>query len=239
MKKVVALLLTALPMSAFAGEDVSALLKAKTQAFSEAGQEGNAAVLAEDLDDHVVFVNEGGDMPTKKDILDSVGPPPKGVKNHIEVTKWSLTQHGSTAVANFTDVLTKTIGSQTVVYDYLSTEVWQKKKGRWLMISSQTLAVDQDPPVVTLPASVLDQYVGEYKLSDDFVYRIARDGDHLTGAMNGGTPVVLQPEMKDVLFTPGPGQLGLRRIFQRDEAGNIVSFLSRRQGRDVVLTKVK
>jgi hypothetical protein len=239
MNKVTALLLAALPMAAFAGEDVSALLKAKTQAFSEAGQVGNAAALAADLDDNVVFVNESGDMPTKKEIVESAGPPPKGIDNHIEVTKWSLTQHGSTAVANFTDVLTKKVGAQTVIYHYLSTEVWQKKKGQWLMISSQTLAVDQDPPAIALPVSVLDEYVGDYKLSDDFIYHIARDGDHLTGSTNGGTPAVLKAEMKDVLFTPGPGQLGLRRIFQRDAAGAITGFVSRRQGRDFVLTRQK
>ena len=94
------------------------------------------------------------------------------------MTDWSLTPHGSTAVAKFVDVLTQKIGTQTVQYSFLSTEVWQKKKGRWLMISSQTLALQQDPVAVTLPAAMLDQYVGEYKMSDNLIYRISRDGDH-------------------------------------------------------------
>lgn len=235
MKKAFALLLTVLPMGAYAGEDLSALLKAKTQAFSDAGQEGKGAVMAAMLDDHVVFVNEGGDIATKQDIVDSAAPPQPGVERHIEVTQWSLTPHGSTAVAKFVDVLTQKIGGQTVQYSFLSTEVWQKEKGQWLMISSQTLALLQDPPAVVLPASVLDEYVGEYKMADGFLYRIAREGDHLTGSMNGGAPAELRAEMTDMLFTPG--QPRIRRLFQRDQAGKITGFVSRREGRDMLLTR--
>ena len=235
MKKMIAVLLAVAPMSAWAGEDLSALLKAKTQEFSDAGQEGKGAVMAALLDDQVVFVNEGGDIATKQDIVSSASPPPPGVEKHIEVTDWSLTPHGSTAVAKFTDVLTQKIGAQTIEYKFLSTEVWQKKKGQWLMISSQTLALQQDPPAIALPAALLDQYVGDYRMSDKFIYRIARDGDHLTGSMNGGEPVMLQAELQDVLFSPG--QPRIRRIFQRDAAGKITGFVSRREGHDMVLTR--
>lgn len=237
MKKTIAALLTLLPMSVWAGEDLSALLKAKTQEFSDAGQEGKGAVMEALLDDQVVFVNEGGDIATKQDIVSSASPPQPGVERHIEVTDWSLTPHGATAVAKFVDVLTQKIGAQTVQYSFLSTEVWQKKKGRWLMISSQTLALQQDPAAVTLPETVLDQYVGDYKMSDTLTYHIARDGDHLTGSMNGGAPVVLAAEIQDVLFTPG--QPRVRRLFQRDAGGTITGFLSRREGRDMLLTKQK
>lgn len=237
MKKVIAVLLAALPMSVWAGEDLSALLKAKTQAFSDAGQEGKGAVMGAMLADDVVFVNEGGDIATKKDIVESAGPAQPGIERHIEVTDWSLTPHGSTAVAKFVDVLTQKIGAQTVQYKFLSTEVWQKKKGQWLMISSQTLALQQDPPAIALPDAVLDQYVGDYRMSDKFLYRIARDGDHLTGSMNGGTPVELRAEMRDLLFTPG--QPRVRRLFQRDAEGRITGFISRREGRDTVLTREK
>jgi hypothetical protein len=235
MTKLIAAFLTLLPMSVWAGEDLSALLKAKTQEFSEAGQQGKGAVMAALLDDKVVFVNEGGDIATKQDIVSSASPPQPGIERHIEVTDWSLTPQGSTAVAKFVDVLTQKIGAQTIEYKFLSTEVWQKKKGQWLMISSQTLAMQQDPPAITLPAAALDQYVGDYKMSDAFIYHIARDGDHLTGSMNGGDPVEIKAELADVLFTPG--QPRIRRIFQRDASGKITGFVSRREGRDMVLTR--
>jgi hypothetical protein len=177
MKRVSAILLAVLPMSVLASEDLSALLKAKTQQFSDAGQEGKAAVMAALLDDRVVFINENGDIATKQDIVESASPAPPGMERHIEVTDWSLTPHGATAVAKFVDVLTLKIGAQTVQYRFLSTEVWHKEKGQWLMISSQTLALEQDPPAIALPSSVLDQYVGAYKMGDGFVYRIAREGD--------------------------------------------------------------
>jgi hypothetical protein len=60
-------------------------------------------------------------------------------------------------------------------------------------------------------------------------------GDHLTGSMNGAEPVALAAELQDVLFAPG--QPRVRRIFQRDAAGKITGFVSRREGRDMVLTR--
>jgi hypothetical protein len=217
-------------------EDLSALLKAKTQAFSEAGQRGDGKAMGELLDDHVVFVNEGGDMPTKREIVESAQPPQPGVQRAIEVTDWSLTPHGSTAVARFVDVLTQKIGDQTTVYRFLSTEVWQKEQGRWLMISSQTLALPQDPPAVALSQAQLDQYVGDYSMGPGFVFHITRDGERLLGAMNGGQPAEMKAEAVDVLFTPG--QPRTRRVFQRDAAGRITGFASRREGHDVRLTRI-
>ena len=217
-------------------EDLSALLKAKTQAFSEAGQRGDGKVMAALLDDHVVFVNEGGDIATKQDIVGSAQPPAPGVKRDIEVTDWSLIPQGTTAVARFVDVVTQRIGDQTTLYSYLSTEVWQKKKGRWLMISSQTLALQQDPAAIALPAALLDEYAGDYAMGPGLVFHITRDGGRVLGALNDAAPVEMKAEAPDVLFTPGMPRL--RRVFQRDAAGHVTGFASRREGRDVMLTRL-
>lgn len=216
-------------------DDLSDLLKAKTQAFSEAGQQGDAKTMAALLDDDVVFVNEGGDMPTKREIVESARPPQPGIKRKIEVTDWHLTPHGSTAVARFVDVVTQEIGSQTTIYKYLSTEVWQKKKGNWLMISSQTLALQQDPAEMKLSAVLLSQYVGDYALSPGMVFHITRDGDKLMGGMNDSVPTEMKAEAPDVLFSPGNPRL--RRVFQRDAQGHITGFASRREGIDLFLAR--
>jgi hypothetical protein len=217
-------------------EDLSALLKAKTQAFSEAGQRGDGKTMADLLDEHVVFVNESGDMPTKQEIVESAQPPALGVRRDIAVTDWSLTPHGTTAVARFVDVVTQKIGDQTIVSSYLSTEAWQKKKGRWLMISSQTLALQQDPPAIVLPVAQLDEYVGTYSMAQGLVFQITRDGDRLLGKLNDAEPAEMKVEARDVLFTPGMPRL--RRVFQRDAAGHITGFASRREGRDLMLTRL-
>jgi len=227
--------LVLLPAASHA-EDLSALLKAKTEAFSEAGQRGDGKTMGDLLDEHVVFVNESGDMATKREIVDSAQPPAPGVRRDIAVTDWSLTPQGTTAVARFVDVVTQRIGDQTTIYSFLSTEVWQRKKGRWLMISSQTLALQQDPAAIVLPVAQLDEYAGDYSMAPGFVFHITRDGDRLLGAMNDAAPVEMKVEVRDVLFTPGTPRL--RRVFQRDAAGHVTGFASRREGRDVMLTRL-
>jgi hypothetical protein len=78
--------------------------------------------------------------------------------------------------------------------------------------------------------------VGSYQLDPTFVVEITRNGDALQASANGGAPIPLQVEIKDVLFTPGAPNV--RRLFQRDAAGHIVGYINRRDGSDLVLKKV-
>jgi ketosteroid isomerase-like protein len=216
-------------------EDVPALIKRQSQEFSDASASGDAAVLAKYLDDRVLFMNEGGDMPTKKDIVDGAQPTPNGASNSLKQGDFRIEVHGNVAVTSFTDVSTVQFHGQTLHAKYLSTEVWLRGPRGWKMISSQTMAAQDDPPAMALPPALLDEYVGTYVAGEDFRYRIERNGDELTGTPDGGKPAALKAELRDVLFTPG--QPRTRRIFQRDERGRISGFISRREGHDIVLTR--
>ena len=103
------------------------------------------------------------------------------------------------------------------------------------MISSQTTAVPQDPSAVTLPVKLRDEYTGIYKAGTALTVVIARHGDELIGAVNGGKPYAIKMELKDVLFTPGQPQL--RRPVQRDADGRVVGIVRRRDGYDASLLK--
>src|ERR1700730_9084051 len=83
--------------------ELSALLKRQTQEFSDAGQQGNKAVLDGYLEASVVFTEEDGSVVTKKDILDGAAPPPKGVQEKIVVTEWTMRRFGTVAVTTFVD----------------------------------------------------------------------------------------------------------------------------------------
>lgn len=218
-----------------AQDDVAALIKRQSQEFSDASASGDAKVLGKYLDDRVLFMNEGGDMPSKKEIVDGAQPPANGVSNKLTQENFKIEVHGNVAVTSFTDVSAFQFHGQTVRARYLSTEVWLREADGWKMISSQTMAAQDDPPAVALPASALDDYVGTYRLGDGFSYRIERRGDALAGIPQGGQPVMLKAELRDVLFTPG--QPRTRRIFQRDEHGKVVGFTSRREGHDLVFKR--
>jgi ketosteroid isomerase-like protein len=227
---------TLVPMTGDAAEDDAAVIRRQSQEFSDASASGDAAVLARYLDDRVIFMNEGGDMATKKDIVDGAQPSPKGTSNTLKQADLKVELHGNVAVTSFADLSTVQFHGQTLHAKYLSTEVWLREADGWKMISSQTMAAQDDPPAVTLPAKVLDEYVGRYEASPDYVYVIERHGGELSASANGSKPIALKAELRDVFFAPG--QPRVRRIFQRDEKGHISGFVSRREGHDLVLKRV-
>ncbi|HEY8681845.1 MAG TPA: nuclear transport factor 2 family protein, partial [Rhodanobacter sp.] len=154
-------------LPAFAAEDVAALIKRQSQEFSDASASGDAAVLGRYLDDRVTFMIEDGSVVSKHDILASAGPAPKGISNHLVQTDFHVEVYGPVAVTRFTDQSTVTVAGQVSHANYRSTEVWQKEAAGWRMISSQTIALPQDPPAIALSSSALDEYAGTYKAGPD------------------------------------------------------------------------
>lgn len=222
-----------------ADRDLSALLKRQTQVFSEAGQAGDTAILGKYLDPDVVFMNETGEIVTKADMVKSNGAAPrKPTDRSIEVTDWVLHRQGGgqTATATFVDVLTQRFHGQTLIYRFRSTETWARRVDGWKMIASQTMNVQQDPPAVRLPAADLDTYVGVYRADQDLKVIIARSAQGLTASTNGGAPVPIMAELRDVFFLPGIPNM--RRIFQRDASGQVTGYVSRRDGVDIALSKI-
>jgi len=215
---------------------VEALIKRQSQEFSDASASGDAKVLARYLDDRVVFMNEGGELASKKDIVDGAGPSPAGTSNTLVQTDWGFELHGPVAVTSFTDQSTQQFHGQTLHASFRSVEVWLNEKGSWRMISSETIAVPDDPATVALPGKVLDEYVGTYQAGPDVTYRIIRDSDGVSGAIGDGKPRAMKAEVLDVLFTPGLPRY--RKIFQRDASGRIIGFVSRREGHDVVFQRL-
>jgi ketosteroid isomerase-like protein len=219
-----------------ADEDDAALIKRQSQAFSDASASGDTKTLARYLDEHVVFINENGDIASKADLTASGPPPSKSVSNRLVQTDFAVQLHGDVAVTRFVDNATVHVGEQVVKARYLSTEVWQKEGDAWLMISSQTLALSDDPVAQPLAPAVLDDYVGTYQAAPGWRVTIKRQGSSLVSTTNGAPPTPLLAELRDVLFTPG--QPRLRRIFERDEAGKIIGFVSRREGHDLSFRKI-
>jgi hypothetical protein len=93
------------------------------------------------------------------------------------------------AVTAFTDESSVRFHGQLLKAKFRSTEVWIEEKAGWKMISSQTIALQVDPPAVRLPRSVLAEYVGTYTAGAGYDVAIARSGDSLTSSTNGSKPV--------------------------------------------------
>lgn len=215
-------------MSAEATESDRAIVEQQSRAFSDASAAGDGKVLAHYVDDRVIFMNETGEIATKKDLAEST-PPPAGVVNKLVQSDVRIEMQGDTAVTSFTDNLTQHANGAVRTASFLSTEVWQKKDGRWLLISSQTMTKPREPVAATLTSAELDDYVGTY-IANGVTVTIERKDLALASSTNGAASTKLEMEARDVAFTPG--QPRLRRVFIRD-GGKVTGFLSIRESGDV------
>jgi hypothetical protein len=109
------------------------LIRKQSQEFSDASAKGDVKTLARLLDDSVTFVNENGEIGTKKDLVAGGAPPPPtpGVTNELVQHDLHVQLYGSTAVTSFVDDSTVHFHGQVLVSTFRSTEVWiERRDGR-------------------------------------------------------------------------------------------------------------
>lgn len=216
-------------------EDLEDLLRRQTEEFSAAGRRGDKAAFERLLDDSVVFTNENGAMPTKREMIESLTP--SSGASTLEVTKFRVVPQGDVATATFVDVLRQDFYGRTLQINYQSTETWAKRATGWKMIASHTMVVPGEPDEMRLTSSELDDYVGTYRANDRLVLAVSREGEELFSAVNGGPRRRLAAELRDLFFVPGLP--GLRRTFLRDGQGKVNGYVLNVSGTDVLLQRVR
>lgn len=215
-----AALLASVSIAPAFAEDSCALLLKQTQAFSDAGQRGDGAAMAKDLDPDVIFFNETGEQATRADMA-SATPSPAGTPvRTITTTDWGCKIHGDVAVTSFIDVLQP---GKPDEMKFRSVESWKKQGTGWTMIGSETLTLQQDPDAVVLDGKTLDEYAGTYKATSGMTFVFAHKGDGLVAAVNGGAETMQKAQARDIFFTAGHGNTP--KVFQRGADGKITGFL--------------
>jgi putative CocE/NonD family hydrolase len=86
-----------------------------------------------------------------------------------------------------------------------------------------------DPVAVTLPASKLDEYIGQYRMmaEPDIVTSITRDGDGLYTEGERSARTLLRAESADHFFAPGSPT---RYTFERDTTGKVKGLMAEASG---------
>jgi hypothetical protein len=228
-----AALLLFTPLAARAGD--TAILKAKMQALMDSLVPGDRAPWRKTLDPAYVAIDENGEAAGRDQAIAEVVPLPKGASGSIAVTEFKAHFFRDSAVTTGLDDEHENFHGQKLHALYRFTATWVRKAGDWKLAAMQTIALQQDPPAVELPAVLLESYAGHYRAGTDYAYTISLKDGRLYGAVNDGKQAELEAELADVLFTPG--QPRTRKIFQRDANGKVTGFLSRREERDLVFKK--
>jgi len=102
-------------------------------------------------------------------------------------------------------------------------------------LARRRTAMPLDPPRGEA-ASALTDYAGQYALSDTTRQTIRLERDQLVADRPGRPLQLLLPETGDVFFTPGRARI--RRIFTRAPNGQARGFAERREGTDLLWTRV-
>ena len=226
------LLFTALGLHASPNPpDQTELLRAQDQALLDAFAPGDRKVWDRALAADAVYVDENGVIMSRGDFLKQLEPLPAGASGSIQITSYSVHLSGDMAAVIHTDDEQENYHGQILHARYLTTETWRREAGEWKLHLVHTYAVLADPPAMSLPDEVLRQYAGRY-VAGDLVYLVQWDGKQLVGGREAGPMRPLQAELRDVLFLAG--QPRVRKIFQRDESGQVTGFVDRREGRDLV-----
>lgn len=218
--------------SSHAPDQTTQLLRARDQALLDAFAPGDVKVWEQALSAEAVYVDENGAIMDRAEFLKQLKPLPAGASGNIQISSYSAHISGDLATVVHTDDEQENYHGQALQARYLTTETWRREGGEWKLHLAHTYAVLKDPPAISLPAEVLQQYAGRYTGGDDLVYLIRWDGKELAGGRQGGTMTPLEVELRDVLFVPG--QPRIRKIFQRDEKGNVTGFVDRRESWDLV-----
>ncbi|HEY4124463.1 MAG TPA: nuclear transport factor 2 family protein [Rhizomicrobium sp.] len=221
---------------ATARADDSALLKQRMQTLVDAVSNGDPKPWAAYLADGVSFTDENGTLAGKKAMVAQVVPLPKGISGTIKVIDWQADFFGQTAITTHIEDEFENFHGQHLHAQYRATNAWVKQKGDWKIVGAQIIALQQDPPETHLPAARLADYVGTYRAGPDLNYLIRKGKEGLEGCPEGGKWFPVRFEIADVTFAEG--QPRVRKLFQRNPKGQVIGFLSRREGRDVVWTRV-
>jgi hypothetical protein len=214
----------------------AATLERATQALVDAIAPGERGVWEHYTDPGFVSVTEDNEVKSRSQALDDLKALPTGYSGWIDVQEFQCRDFGSFAVTTYIMDEHETVEGHALHARYRGSDTWRATSAGWRLVASQVYAVPRDPPRGELPGARLAEYEGLYSLSAETRQTIRRDADHLVVECPGHAPQILLPESGDVFFTPGRPRM--RRIFTRASDGGVNGFADRREGTDLVWTRV-
>jgi ketosteroid isomerase-like protein len=218
-------------------ESVPDLLQRQTQEMMDAVGSGAAAVWERYLDPGAIYVDESGNVSTKKEMVEGIKPLPAGVSGNIRVTGFRAVVEGDLAVATHVDDEHENYHGHELHCQYRTTDTWRRTGDGWKLVGGQVLALRTDPPSGQIAEALRREYCARYALTADIAYEIRLSDGALEGERTGKKPEPLLAEAPDVLFVPG--QPRYRKIFQRSPDGRITGFVERREAWDIFWKRIQ
>jgi hypothetical protein len=210
-------------------------LRKNTQALLDAIAPGDTSVWNRLLDSSAILVDENDVVRTKSELLAELRPLGPGLLGDLAIDNFLVKLHGDVAVVTHEDNEYLDYHGQIIRSRFRNTDVWKRFGSEWREIASMALAVQKDPPAITLEPKAVCAFNGRYAMTDSIAATLQCEGNSLVMKREGRPNRVFLPETRDVFFEPG--QPRTRRIFQYDASGRVIGFVDRRESRDISWTR--
>jgi len=207
------------------------------QELYDAIPSGNKAVWEKYVADDVIYTDENWRILTKKQLVDSLAPLPKGYSGSIRMANIQSRINGDAAVMSYRALEEEYVFGQKLSPVYLVTDTYFKRDGRWQMIASHVIVLPGERKSVAVNPKLYESVVGEYELSPGVSYTVTVEGDKLIGQRTGRTKEELLPADGSTFFVKGT--IRGEKVFVRDASGHATKMLDRRENNDLAWKKVK
>lgn len=207
------------------------------QELLDAVASGDKAVWEKYVADDVIYTDENWRILTKKQLLDSLAPLPKGYSGSIRIANVQARINGDSAVLSYRALEEEYVFGQKISPVYLVTDTYFKRNGRWQMIASHIVVLPSERRPLTVDPKIYESIVGQYELTQGVTYTITLEGNKLMGQRSGRAQEELLPAGENTYFSKGT--VRGEKVFVRDASGRVTQMLDRRENNDLVWKKVK
>ena len=207
------------------------------QGLLDAVASGNKAVWEKYVADDVIYTDENWHILTKKELVDSLSPLPKGYSGSIRVANVQSRINGDSAVLSYRALEEETVFGQKLSPIYLITETYFKRNGNWQMVASHVVVLPSERKPLAVSPKAVESIAGEYELTPGVTYTITLEGSKLIGQRTGRAKEELLPADESTFFRKGT--VRGEKVFVRDASGRATQMLDRRENNDLVWKRVK
>jgi len=236
---IILLLITAIP---FAAQTSDAALSAELQRIARERilifDEGDAGKWSKYVADEYIIATPSGGVRTKKQVMDGFRPPLAGYHDVFKFEDVHVTRNGDTAMMSYKINEHEFWDDQRYdIPDLRKTDTYVLRDGKWLIVGSAEVFVPAEPKATSVDVSILNSYVGRYRLMRSLAYDITRSGNKLIMQEVGQTDKrELLPEGRDTFFSRGDSG---KIIFRTDGRGRVTALIIRDNSYDIRVNKIK
>jgi len=198
---------------------------------------GDKAVWQKHVADDVIYTDENWNVLTKKDLIDSMSPLPKGYSGTIKVTNVRSRIQGDAAVLSWEALEEEFIFGQRLAPIYLVTDTYFRRNGRWQLVAEQITVRPQPRKAIEINPAKYKSFLGEYQLTEQVTYVVTLEDGKLIGQRTGRVKEELLPADENTFFRKGA--IRGEKVFVRDADGLVTSMVDRRENTDLVWKKIK